>query len=325
MKNIVTIDNLSVHFHTLEGIVPTVENLCLEIKEGEVLGLVGESGSGKSVTGLSIMGLLPKPHGFIASGSIQVDGIEITTLSEKQLEHIRGKQIGMIFQEPMTSLNPVFRIGDQISEVLMIHESLDKASCKERVIELLKLVKIPNAEKVYSVYPHQLSGGMRQRVMIAMALACEPKLIIADEPTTALDVTIQAEILDIMQSLVEEKGISILFITHDLSVIAQVSDRLAVMYAGQIVEIGESESVLRNPQHPYTKGLIQSRPENFDPQKGYVTIQGMVPSRFDSIKGCRFSPRCPNCKEICSTEAPQLVNLTDRSVRCHEAKEDIHG
>ena len=317
---ILSIRDLAVRFKSMIGDQTVIEHLDLDILPGEILGLVGESGSGKSVTGLSVMGLLPAPHGKISAGKILFGEKNLVDLDNRTYSDLRGKKLAMIFQEPMTSLNPVFRIGEQIEEVLAIHEKIPKKMRRDRVIELLKQVRIPNAEKVYEAYPHQLSGGMRQRVMIAMALCLNPELLVADEPTTALDVTIQAQILDIMQQVVESRGISILFITHDLSVIAQIAHRVAVMYAGQIVESGPSESILRQPRHPYTEGLIQARPENYQKGTGYYTIPGMVPSSFADLPGCRFCARCTHALERCNREMPELICEGERLIRCFNPK-----
>ncbi len=322
-KSFIKVQNLNVSFKSLLGTVKAVRGVNFEIKKGKVLGLVGESGSGKSVTGLSLMGLVPKPNGIISEGDIIVEGKSIVNMKENELCNIRGNKIAMIFQEPMTSLNPVMRIGEQIGEAVYIHKNIKGKEQKDYVIEMLKTVQIPSPEKVYYYYPHQLSGGMRQRVMIAMAISCEPDLLIADEPTTALDVTIQAQILQVMKSLVDRLSISILFITHDLGVISQIADDIAVMYLGKIVEYGSKNDILKNPLHPYTKGLIEARPDNYDEKEGYKFIPGMVPSLFDIKEGCAFADRCSFSKEKCLSKSPVDVVIDDRRrVACWEYGEN---
>ncbi|MDO4719089.1 MAG: ABC transporter ATP-binding protein [Peptostreptococcaceae bacterium] len=301
---LIKIENLHIRFNTLLGAVEAVRGIDLEIKKGRVLGLVGESGSGKSLTGLSIMGLIPKPNGWISEGDIFIEKHSVREMKEQDLYRIRGNKVAMIFQEPMTSLNPVLRIGDQIGEALWIHQRLKGEEQKKQVLQMLDMVKIPSPEKVYYRYPHQLSGGMRQRIMIAMAISCNPDLLIADEPTTALDVTIQAQILRMMKQLVAQLSLSILFITHDLGVISQISDDIAVMYCGKIVEAGKTEDVLSHPLHPYTKGLIEARPDNYTQEKGYHFIPGRVPSLYDLGRGCSFADRCCQCMDICFSKEP---------------------
>ena len=315
MDAMIQVKDLHIYFKTYAGLAKAVQGVDLILYPGEILGLVGESGSGKSVTGLSMMGLIPKPAGFKACGQVLIDGQELYELKEKEKAKLRGEKVAMIFQEPMTSLNPVFKVEEQIGEALRVHRGISKKEQKARVIELLKSVRIPSPEKIAQSYPHQLSGGMRQRVMIAMALSCHPQVIIADEPTTALDVSIQAQILDLMQELVEKMSISILFITHDLGVISQIAHRIAVMYCGEIVETGMAEDVLKDPGHPYTKGLIAARPENFSPKDGYSFIPGRVPSLYELPQGCYFSTRCPFVMEKCLVEHPPLVG-EERSCRC---------
>ncbi|MEA4811097.1 MAG: ABC transporter ATP-binding protein [Anaerolineaceae bacterium] len=314
--SLIEISDLKIYFKTLNGVSKAVNGINLQIYRGEVLGLVGESGSGKSVTGLSLMGLIPKPEGYIASGDILLEGKSILQFSETELNTLRGGRIGMIFQEPMTSLNPVFRVGEQIGEALEIHRGLKGRENKKTVLELLQKVRIPDGENIYSAYPHQLSGGMRQRVMIAMALSCQPDLLIADEPTTALDVTIQAQILDLLQDLVKENNISILFITHDLSVISEIADRVAVMYAGKVVECADKTSLLCHPKHPYTRGLIKARPENYSIHGGYYAIPGVVPSAMNRPAGCQFAPRCQKASAVCSEKEPPLTLAGNRAVAC---------
>ncbi len=321
MNPIVEVKDLSIGFRSFAGKKIVIDHLSFAIQKKQVFGLVGESGSGKSVTGLSIMGLIPQPGGYRESGDIFVEGESIFAMSSKERASIRGKKIAMIFQEPMTSLNPVMRIGPQICEVLKIHEHLKKKESKDRVLELLQEVGIPDEKKVFNYFPHQLSGGMRQRVMIAMALSCRPSLLIADEPTTALDVTIQAQILELMQRLVRESGISILFITHDLGVISEMADEVAVMYCGQIIESGVSQEILRNPMHPYTKGLIEARPGNYSPESGYRAIKGSVPEDFSTLNGCRFAQRCQHAMEKCFHSLPPVSQMDTRYLRCFLYKE----
>ncbi|QOR34056.1 ABC transporter ATP-binding protein [Clostridium sp. 'deep sea'] len=317
--NILKMRNLVTSFNTSEGKVVAVNGVDIDIEEGKVLGVVGESGCGKSVTSLSIMKLLPKENGFIEEGSIEFNGQDIVTLSEYEMQSIRGNDIAMIFQEPMTALNPVLRIGEQIGETLDIHQNIKLKSSenKERCIELLNLVGIPRAEQIINEYPHQLSGGMRQRVMIAMALSCKPKLLIADEPTTALDVTIQAQVLDLIRQLKDQLDMSIMFITHDLGVIAEMADKVVVMYAGKIVEKADTYNLFTNPQHPYTKGLLASRPDTLSRSEKLRCIKGMVPSPLNMPKGCAFAPRCDYCQDKCLVEMPELKNYKkNHSVRC---------
>lgn len=319
METLIQADHITVVFKSIAGQVKAVQDLSLEVKRREILGLVGESGSGKTVTGLTLMGLIPQPNGYLAEGKVLINGKDFYSLSQREQAKIRGREVSMIFQEPMTSLNPVFRNGEQIIEAIRIHQHLTKADEQSRVIELLRQVRIPSPENVAKAYPHQLSGGMRQRVMIAMAMSCEPDVLIADEPTTALDVSIQAQILDLMQELVDNAGIGMVFVTHDLAVISQVAHRIAVMYCGEIVEMGEAKTLLNEPVHPYTQGLIAARPEHFDKTKGYQTIEGQVPSLFDLPKGCFFAPRCPFANQQCRTEHPQIKGK-DHLVRCHMIK-----
>jgi peptide/nickel transport system ATP-binding protein len=309
---LLTIRNLSTYFYTDEGIAKAVDGVDLELEEGGTLGVVGESGCGKSVTALSILRLVPDPPGKIVKGEIIFNGTDLLTLSEAEMRKIRGRFISMIFQEPMTSLNPVFQIGDQIAEVLRLHEGLSKKEAWNRSVEMLKLVGIPSPERRVSEYPHQLSGGMRQRAMIAMALACSPKLMIADEPTTALDVTIQAQILELMNRLKKEKGMSVILITHNLGVIAETAKKVAVMYAGRIVEYAEVRPIFATPKHPYTQGLLKSIPrldEAHARKQKLEAIPGLVPSLLDLPQGCKFSNRCKFVFEKC-VEEPALVEAS---------------
>ncbi len=289
--------------------IRAVDGVSFDVHRGQTLAIVGESGSGKSVTALSIMGLLPKGIGSVTAGSIKLEGRELTTLSDRQMRAIRGKRIGMIFQEPMTSLNPVHTVGAQISEVLMQHERLSGAKAKARAIELLDLVGIPEPAKRIENFPHQMSGGMRQRAMIAMALSCEPSLLIADEPTTALDVTIQAQILDLIQDLQKKLGMAVIFITHDLGVVAEIADDVVVMYAAQVVESAPVHALFDTPRMPYTSGLLNSIPRvGASAQKERLqVIPGQVPSLSRLPQGCRFNPRCAHATDACRTETPPLV------------------
>lgn len=301
------VNNLRTHFYTHDGLVPAVDGVSFQIGKGETLCIVGESGCGKSVTAMSILKLVPTPPGRYVSGEIFFKGEDLLKKSYKEMMKIRGNDIAMIFQEPMTSLNPVFTVGNQICETIMLHQGLNKKRATEAAIKILGRVGIPLPEKRVREYPHQLSGGMRQRVMIAMALSCNPMLLIADEPTTALDVTIQAQILDIMKKMKEEMDSSIIFITHDLGVVAEMADRVVVMYAGKIVEEGRVEEIFNNPKHPYTKGLLKSIPRLEGKRKENLhVIEGMVPNIYNLPKGCKFNPRCEYSMDICKLQEPSL-------------------
>ncbi|MGE1102251.1 ABC transporter ATP-binding protein [Peribacillus simplex] len=315
MSAILEVKNLKTKFKTDNGTVAVVDGVDFAIKPGETLGVVGESGCGKSVTSLSVMRLLPSNASN--EGSITFQGKELLSLPEKQMQQVRGNDIAMIFQEPMTSLNPLHTVGKQIEEAVILHMNISKHDAKERAIKMLNAVGMPRAEEVYGEYPHQLSGGMRQRVMIAMAMACDPKLIIADEPTTALDVTIQAQILDLMKDLKDKTGTSIMLITHDLGVVAEMCDRVIVMYAGQVVEEADVQTLFENPKHPYTMGLMDSIP-SFEDEKEYLnTIPGSVPLPYEMPKGCRFAPRCNSAKKICHQQAPKLMEIKNQhKCRC---------
>jgi oligopeptide/dipeptide ABC transporter ATP-binding protein len=319
-ENILKVSGLKTYFFTEDGVVKAVDGLDFEVKRGEILGLVGESGCGKSVTSFSVMRLIGMP-GRIIEGSITFDGQNLLDLPESEMTHIRGNRISMIFQQPTGCLNPVFKVGDQISEVLDIHQSLGKEAGWERAIELMQMVGIPEPEKRAHAYPHELSGGQAQRVMIAMALACIPELLIADEPTTALDVTIQAQILDLMRDLQKKMDTSIILITHDLGVVAEMVDRVAVMYAGRIIEQSEVRTLFRDSKHPYTNGLIASVPVMGIVQDELATIPGAVPNLIDLPPGCKFAPRCAarieNNLEICTHEEPALKSVAPgHTVRC---------
>lgn len=319
-KNVLLeVKNLQTTFFTDDGEIPAVNNISFEIKEGEILAIVGESGCGKSVTSLSIMGLVPSPPGKIVNGEILFNGKDITKLSEKNMRKIRGNDIAMIFQEPMTSLNPLFTIGNQLIEAIRIHnKNWSKKKAKERSIEIMKLVGLPRPEELLKVYPHELSGGMRQRIMIAMALVNNPKLLIADEPTTALDVTIQAQILKLIKEINYQFKMAVMLITHDLGIVAETCERVIVMYAGQIVEEGPVEEIFTNPLHPYTKGLIQSVPDMRFKKEKLNSIPGNVPKPGSVKTGCLFAPRCQYKQERCLTDPPPLYDSTSPNI--HRAR-----
>jgi len=304
------VENLRTHFHTRDGVVRAVDGVSFDVLPGETLAIVGESGCGKSVTSMSILRLLPMPPARIAEGRIEFDGRNLLDLTEPEMRKVRGNLISMIFQEPMTSLNPVLTIGRQIAEALVLHRGMTEKAALNRAAEMLRKVHIPEAERRLAQYPHELSGGMRQRVMIAMALACGPRLLIADEPTTALDVTIQAQILELMLELRDETGASIILITHDLGVVAEIAHRVVVMYAGRKVEEAPIEELFASPRHPYTRGLLGSMPHLGDSVnetgKRLVEIPGMVPSLKEPPPGCLFAPRCPSATGRCTVEAPPL-------------------
>ena len=315
--SLLEVKDLKTYFYTDSGVAKAVDGVTFSLDKGKTLGIVGESGCGKSVTSLSIMRLVDPATGRNEGGSIVFDGQDLLTLPEKEMRKLRGNRISMIFQEPMTSLNPVFTIGDQISESLKLHKGLDKKAARDRAIELLELVGIPEAGKRVDEYPHQLSGGMRQRVMIAMALSGDPELLIADEPTTALDVTIQAQILQLLKDLQEKLHMSIIIITHDLGVIAEMADEVAVMYAGDIVEKAPTRALFDDPKHPYTIGLMHSIPDITDHVSRLRTLEGLVPSLYDMPSGCRFAPRCQFCCPECEAHRINLTTLPDgRQVRC---------
>jgi len=323
LKNpILEVRSLSVYFSTEEGIIKAVEDVSFEIYPSEILCLVGESGCGKSVTALSILKLIPSPPGEIISGRIIFNGRDITKLSEKEMEKIRGNEISMIFQEPMTSLNPVFTIGDQIIEAIELHQRLKRNEARKKAIEILGKVKIPLPDKRIDDYPHQLSGGMRQRAMIAMALSCEPKLLIADEPTTALDVTIQAQVLSLLKEIQSEMGMAIMLITHDLGIVSEIADRVAVMYGGRLVETGPIDDIFNHTSHPYTKGLLDSIPKIEEKIKRLNAIPGQVPNPMDLPQGCKFHPRCSMAVEECRNIEPQLFKVNGNHFsRCFRWKD----
>jgi len=313
---ILDIKDLNIHFFTEDGIVEAVNGLNINIKKGETLGLVGETGAGKTTTALSVLDLVPMPSGEIMSGEITLDGVDIINASEKEMEKIRGKIVSMIFQDPMTALNPVIKVIDQISEVIIIHQDLNKAEAEEKAIEMLELVGIPRDRR--NEYPHQFSGGMKQRVIIAIALSCSPKLLIADEPTTALDVTIQAQVLKLMRELKDKFEMSMIMITHDLGVVVEVCDYVAIMYAGRIVEQGTLEDIFRRTKHPYTEGLFNSIP-NIDNRKDKLKpIKGLMSDPYDLPKGCNFCNRCDYVMRICEEKEPEKIFFSDEHfVECH--------
>ena len=315
-KYVLTIENLQSYFFTAKGTVPAVDDVTIEVPAGKIIGLVGESGCGKSMTAMSVMGLLRHP-GKVVGGRILLDGRDITHLGPKERAGVRGNEISMIFQEPMTSLNPVYPVGRQVQEAILLHQKVSRAEAKQQVIEIFKEVGIPEPEKRYNSYPHQLSGGLRQRVMIAMAMACEPELLIADEPTTALDVTIQAQILRLMGDLRRDHGTAILLITHNMGVVAQLCDYVYVMYAGQIVEAAETFALFRAPRHPYTQGLLKAIPSLEGTADRLYTIRGSVPDPRCPLPGCRFCPRCDQSRQDCARQVPDLRALAaGHWVRC---------
>jgi oligopeptide transport system ATP-binding protein len=314
MAALLEVEDLRAHFFTRAGVVHAVDGIDFAVDKGKTLGIVGESGCGKSVTALSIMRLLPTPPARIVSGSIRFDGHELTTLSERQLEDVRGRQIGMVFQDPMTALNPTLTIGTQIVEVLQRHLELDKGRARRRAVELLDEVGIPRARERLDDYPHRFSGGMRQRVVIAMAIACEPRLLIADEPTTALDVTVQAQVLDLLDDLRREHEMAMILITHNMGVVAESADHVAVMYAGQIVEQAPARELFRRPEHPYTEALLAALPDPDDPlarERRLAAIPGRPPDLIDPPQACRFAARCPyaGCGDSCALEPPELREI----------------
>ena len=308
-ETLLDIQDLSVEYGTEDGTVQAVSNLFLQVKKGETLGLVGETGAGKTTTALSIMQLVPNPPGKITNGNILFHGEDLLAMKPDAMKKIRGNKMSMIFQDPMTSLNPVLTVGFQIAESIALHQGLNRKEAMNKSQQMLELVGIPKARS--GDYPHEFSGGMRQRVGIAMALSCNPELLIADEPTTALDVTIQAQVLDLMKSLRKEFGTSMILITHDLGVVAEVCDHVAIMYAGSVVEYGDVQNLYNNPQHPYTRGLFGSIPSLDDELERLNPIKGLMPDPTDLPPGCRFHPRCPMAKDICSQQAPAITTIQD--------------
>lgn len=321
-NSLLRIENLEVEFHTVEGVHKAVRNVSYEVKEGETLGVVGESGSGKSVTALSVMQLIQSPPGKIAGGKILFGEKDLLSLSKEEMNHVRGNEIAMIFQEPMTSLNPIHTCGKQIMEPLILHKGCSKSDAYEKALQMMGQVGIPIPQQRMKEYPHQLSGGMRQRVMIAMALVCQPKLLIADEPTTALDVTIQAQILELMKELRKKINSSIIMITHDLGVVAEMCDRVVVMYDGQIVEVCKVSDLFSHPYHPYSEGLICSIPSIGNARKKLYAIRGTVPSPYEAREGCSFAPRCQYADDICRKQCPEMTDIGNgRLVRCWHYEE----
>ena len=310
------VKELSVHFGDKKTPFKAVDRISYQVAQGEVLGIVGESGSGKSVSSLAIMGLIDHP-GRVSAESLQFENTNLLTLESKAKRQLIGADVSMIFQDPMTSLNPAYTVGFQIMEALKTHEGGTKKARKDRTLELLRLVGIPDPESRIDVYPHQLSGGMSQRVMIAMAIACRPKLLIADEPTTALDVTIQAQIMELLLELQKKECMSLILITHDLALVAEAADRIIVMYAGQIVEEGSAKDIFREPKHPYTQALLRSLPEFAEGKSRLASLQGVVPGKYDRPTGCLLNPRCPYATEYCRQVEPQLPHIGSRKVKCH--------
>lgn len=317
-KTLLQVEHLRTYFHTFRGVVKAVDDVSFSLDEGQVLGIVGESGSGKSVTSFSVLKLIESP-GVVQSEHIYFNGEDISRKSEKEMMKIRGKDISMVFQDPMTSLNPLYTIEKQITEMLDLHQKgMSKKEKRERCIELLRMVGIPNPEDRLKSYPHQFSGGMRQRVMIAIALSCEPDLLIADEPTTALDVTIQAQVLLMIRNLRDRLGTSLIMITHDLGIVAQTCDNVAVMYAGEIIEIGSAEDIFtKSKHHPYTDGLFGSLPNLKSKTRRLTPIAGLMPDPTALPKGCKFAPRCSKCMEICKEIPPKFYTANGHSIRCH--------
>ena len=321
---ILKVDDLRTYFNTDDGIVKAVDGVSFDLKKGEMLGIVGESGSGKSVTNLSLMKLIPSPPGKIMSGTAKLDGEDIFSMNDEQIRKLRGNRISMIFQDPMTSLNPFLRISTQMIETIVLHQDLDKEAARRRAVEMLEMVGIPNPEKRINDYPHQFSGGMRQRVMIAMALSCDPEILIADEPTSALDVTIQAQIIEVIQDLCKKLNTAVIMITHDLGVVAGICDTVCVMYAGRVVEKGTNDEIFKDPKHPYTQGLIKSVPRLDKPtNEKLYSIEGQPPNVIDLPECCPFHPRCEKAMDKCRNTYPPVKNFGEgREVRCWLYEED---
>ncbi len=320
---VLDIKNLSSHFFTAKGEIPAVDGVSIRVPAGKIIGIVGESGCGKSMTAMSVMGLLRYP-GRVVDGTVTLDGRDITHLSPKELSRVRGNEISMIFQEPMTSLNPVYPVGRQVREAILLHQNVTKEEAKKRVIEIFRAVGIPEPEKRYKSYPHQLSGGLRQRVMIGMAMVCKPKVMIADEPTTALDVTIEAQILRLMKELCTDQGTSIILITHNMGVVAEICDYVYVMYAGKVMEQAETFELFENTKHPYTQGLLKSIPRLDKKEKRLYTIDGVVPNLLHLPEGCSFCTRCDRAVKRCFTEKPGLYETGGgHGVRCFAYESEV--
>ena len=328
MDYLLEVNHLKTYFYGSEKQeIPAVDDVSFKVKQGETLCIVGESGCGKSVTTLSVMKLVQTPPGKYVSGEILFEGKNLLEMSQREIRDLRCKEISMIFQEPMTALNPVHKIGAQIAEALIINEEMDKKAARQKAADLLRMVGVPDPVRCADSYPHQLSGGMRQRAMIAMAFSCNPKLLLADEPTTALDVTVQAQILDLIQKLKEQHGMTVVFVTHDLGIVAEICDKVAIMYAGQVVEYAEVSKIYHNPCHPYTKGLFNSIPKLDTEEDWLEEIHGLPPEPTERIDGCSFNPRCPNCMEICKHKKPEITVVNgEHYTRCflYEKQEEVN-
>jgi len=321
-EKLLQVEDLKTWFYVTDGIIKAVDGSSFDVNKGEVLGLVGESGCGKSVTSRSIMRLVPDPPGKIVGGKVFFEGVDLLSITEEEMRKYRGSKIAMSFQDPMTYLNPVFKVGDQIAEALMIHQGMEKKDALEKSVELMEMVQIQDAYRRAQDYPHQLSGGMRQRILLAMGISCNPQLLIADEPTTALDVIVQAEVLDLLDDLKRRLTLSLILITHNMGVVAQLADRIAIMYAGRIMELSDVRTIFHKPKNPYTMGLIESLPNIEKAQDRLVSITGDVPDLINPPSGCRFHPRCPYAKPICSKEIPEFKQYKEgHMVACHRADE----
>ncbi|AEF84395.1 oligopeptide transport ATP-binding protein AppD [Treponema primitia ZAS-2] len=324
-QNLLDVTGLKTYFYIGDSVIKSVDDVSFSLQKGKTLGIVGESGCGKSVTSLSILRLVEGPAGRIVGGTVCFHGTDLLEKTEKEMENIRGGKIAMVFQEPMTSLNPVYTIGNQLIEAIRLHNRVSRQKARKQALEMLELVKIPLPEKRIDEYPHELSGGMRQRVMIAMALCCKPDLLICDEPTTALDVTIQAQILELIRELQKETETAVMMITHDLGVIAEIADDVMVMYAGKIVEYSDADTLFENPRHPYTIGLLECIPRVDRDQEALRVIPGMVPSHEDMPRGCAFSPRCGHARDICRQQMPDLIHKDGYQVRCFKYGDQWEG